>query len=126
MKKIHTKRLIPGRSLCLCSLLALTTPAFAATPVAATDTGCTANNHLTSSNADYVDCVYDWGPWALDIEPAAGGVHVSTTRPLVPHRARVTLRTNSIAALAPVDHAPAIVPISPNTPIPVGGPNDGF
>jgi len=85
---------------------------------------------------------------ALDIEPAAGGISAPTSRPLNARGTKVVLRTNSIAALAPPTEGgavipgrppggtpipppvvplpppsgPGITPISPNVPIPVGGP----
>ncbi|HHO59445.1 MAG TPA: hypothetical protein ENJ64_04325 [Thiotrichales bacterium] len=121
-----------------------------ATPaLAATDSG---KNHTEQKNSEtaYVDSVYDWGAWELDIEPAAGGVQADTSQPLNPRQALVTLRTNSTAALAPkappqpgrpalpviptppvappapTPSIPTITVISPSVPPPVGGPNDGF
>jgi hypothetical protein len=91
----------------------------------------------------YVDSVLKWGAWELDIEPAAGGISAPKTRALNARSSKVALRTNSIAALAPAGGAPVIpgkppgggptlppvvpappglTPISPNVPIPVGGP----
>lgn len=94
---------------------------------------------------DYVDSVTKWGAWELDIEPAAGGLQQSSSQILNARDSKVTLRTNSIAALAPqrpdipavpatpttpavpaVPAVPVITPISPSVPIPVGGPNNGF
>ncbi len=93
----------------------------------------------------YIDSVHKWGAWALDIEPAAGGLHSEGTQPLNARSAKLSLRTNSIAALSPRrvpgDIAispsptpgptapvtiPTITPISPNVPIPGSAPNDGF
>lgn len=93
---------------------------------------------------DYVDSVTKWGAWELDIEPAAGGLQQSSSQIINARDSKVTLRTNSIAALAPQRPAtpaipavpspggpatpaiPAITPIHPNVPVPVGGPSDGF
>jgi len=101
------------------------------------------------SNVAYVDSVFKWGAWELDIEPAAGGLSAPTTRALNARGSKVTLRTNSIAALAPSPQSsvipatpstpvvpatpstpatpaaptiPAVTPISPSVPIPVGAP----
>ena len=94
----------------------------------------------------YVDSVLKWGAWELDIEPAAGGISAPGTKPLNARGTKVALRTNSIAALAPPapgggtpvnpivpgtpiipipPTSPGITPISPNVPIPVGGPGGG-
>lgn len=97
----------------------------------------------TEAEVAYVDSVTKWGAWELDIEPAAGGLTPSSTGALNARDSRVTLRTNSISALAPptVSKPPAIIPppvmppvlppapqiptvtnISPSVPIPVGAP----
>ena len=102
----------------------------------------------TNENNAYVDSVHHWGPWELDIEPAAGGLKAQTTQVLNARDSKVRLRTNSFSALAPpqrpetitrpptplpitpsapvMPSAPTLTPISPNIPIPVGGPGDGF
>jgi hypothetical protein len=102
----------------------------------------------TNENTAYVDSVHHWGPWELDIEPAAGGLKAQTTQVLKARDSKVRLRTNSISALAPPQRpetitrppaplpatpaapvmppAPTLTPISPSIPIPVGGPGDGF
>jgi hypothetical protein len=54
-----------------------------------------------SATVAYVDSVQKWGAWELDIEPAAGGLQASATRPLNVRNAKISLRTNSMAALAP-------------------------
>lgn len=111
------------------------------TTALATATFASNNDNIES----YVDSVHHWGPWELDIEPAAGGIQVPTTGPLNARNSKVALRTNSISALAPQLHSPettssvsptpiipstpstpTIIPISPTVPIPVGGPSDGF
>ena len=99
----------------------------------------------SDSATDYVDSVHSWGAWALDIEPAAGGIQPQATQPLNARETRVSLRTNSISALSPqralpdvitpngptpvpttpaptAPSAPTITPISPDIPIPSGGP----
>jgi len=63
----------------------------------------------SESEVAYVDSVTKWGPWELDIEPAAGGLTPASTGVLNARGSKVTLRTNSIAALAP--------PASPKTPV---------
>ncbi len=102
----------------------------------------------TNENIAYVDSVHHWGPWELDIEPAAGGLKAQTTQVLNARDSKVRLRTNSFSALAPpqrpetitrpptplpvipsapvMPSAPTLTPISPSIPIPVGGPGDGF
>ena len=103
----------------------------------------------TRPDADiaYVDSIHKWGAWELDIEPAAGGVAQPAGQPLLARGGRIRLRTNSIAALAPTPPPavkpppgippqkppvvtpppiPTITPMSPNVPIPVGGPADAF
>jgi len=103
----------------------------------------------SESEVAYVDSVTKWGPWELDIEPAAGGLTPPSTGALNARNSKVTLRTNSIAALAPPtptptpiiitstpipappvttppSPAPRITPISPRVPVPIGGPGDGF
>jgi len=73
-------------------------------------------------NVAYVDSVLKWGAWELDIEPAAGGISAPTPRALNARGAKVTLRTNSIAALAPSAPVPgggtSSNPIVPGTPVP--------
>ena len=69
----------------------------------------------TESEVAYVDSVTQWGPWELDIEPAAGGLTPPSTGALNARDSRVSLRTNSIAALAP----PPGQPVVPNAPAPV-------
>ena len=71
---------------------------------------------------DYVDSVTKWGAWELDIEPAAGGLQQSSSQILKARDSKVTLRTNSIAALAPqrpdIPAVPAVpaIPATPTTP----------
>lgn len=99
------------------------------------------------TNTDYVDSVHSWGAWALDIEPAAGGIQAQASQPLYARATKVALRTNSIAALAPprpltprsdiivIPNTPTPVPtplptpaiptitaVSSSVPIPIGGP----
>ena len=105
----------------------------------------TAQDYNASSTA-YVDSVFQWGAWELDIEPAAGGLQPQTTQVLNARDPKVRLRTNSMSALAPPQRpksitppsspipiapplpipVPTITPISPRVPVPIGGPGDGF
>ena len=108
----------------------------------------TAQDYNTSSTA-YVDSIFQWGAWELDIEPAAGGLQAQTTQALNARDSKVRLRTNSFSALAPPRRpgtvtppaaaplpiapplptpvqVPTITPISPRVPVPIGGPGDGF
>ena len=114
------------------------------TSVAATNNN-TAQDYNTSSTA-YVDSVFQWGAWELDIEPAAGGLQPQTMQALNARDSKVRLRTNSMSALAPPQRpktrtrapaplpvipplpapVPTITPISPRVPVPIGGPGDGF
>ena len=105
----------------------------------------TASSMATADNTSeiaYVDSVTKWGAWELDIEPAAGGLAAPSTGALNARGSKVSLRTNSIAALAPpqsssrMPNAPApttpivppapqiptVTPISPSVPVPVGAP----
>ncbi len=69
------------------------------------------------NNVAYVDSVLKWGAWELDIEPAAGGISAPTTRALNARGSKVTLRTNSIAALAPASPKSPVIPATPSTPV---------
>jgi hypothetical protein len=95
-----------------------------------------------ATTAAYVDSIHQWGPWELDIEPAAGGIQPPSTKALNARDSKVTLRINSIAALAPpapvvfnspVPIVPNVVPVTPppppvTPPIPprIGGPADNL
>ena len=82
----------------------------------------------TNATVAYVDSIHKWGAWELDIEPAAGGLQASATRPLNVRNAKISLRTNSMAALAPPKGAakppggttppPVIPPPSITPPLP--------
>ena len=107
----------------------------------------TAQDYNTSSTA-YVDSIFQWGAWELDIEPAAGGLQAQTTQAMNARDPKVRLRTNSMSALAPPQRpgtvtppaapipiapplpvpvpVPTITPINPGVPVPIGGPGDGF
>lgn len=71
---------------------------------------------------EYVDSIHKWGAWELDIEPAAGGLQQSSSQVLNARDSKVSLRTNSVSALAP--QRPAVpatraipaVPATPTTP----------
>lgn len=56
------------------------------------------------ANTPYVDSVLKWGAWELDIEPAAGGLSQPAIQALNARNAKINLRTNSMAALAPPPH----------------------
>ena len=100
-----------------------------------------------ADTAEYVDSVTKWGAWELDIEPAAGGLQQSSNPVINARESKVTLRTNSIAALAPqrpgpptqtapvifspspTPIVPPVVPVTPPPPPvtpPIGGPADGL
>jgi len=77
-------------------------------------------NDNPSTETAYVDSIHQWGAWELDIEPAAGGITPAATQALNTRNPKVSLRINSIAALAPVAGATAPVPpvaIPPAPPI---------
>lgn len=99
-----------------------------------TATSSAADNDSSGPATAYVDSIHQWGAWALDIEPAAGGLQRQTTQPLNARGTKLTLRTNSISALAPAPPAntnqPAIpvapTPTPPPVTPPIGGPADGL
>ena len=97
------------------ALLTLTT----ASTMAAAESKWKDSDNDSDSEVAYVDSVTKWGPWELDIEPAAGGLTTSSTGVLKARDSRVVLRTNSISALAP-----KTVPgnISTNSPVPTPPP----
>ena len=76
----------------------------------------------------YVDSITKWGAWELDIEPAAGGLKQPVTRALYTRDSKLTVRTNSFAALAPPRQNSVQItpPPAPPTRPPFGGPSDGF
>ena len=104
----------------------------------------TSASFADGTDLTYVDSVHKWGAWGLDIEPAAGGLSQPTMQALNARDSKVTLRTNSIAALAPpapiiitstpipvppaappaipTVYIPTVTTIGPNVPIPVGAP----
>jgi len=103
------------------------------------------SSSIADANADntkiaYVDSVHQWGPWELDIEPAAGGLQPPTTRAINARDSKVSLRINSVSALAPQDRTPVIfvpsptptptpappLPVTPPIPPGKGGPSDGL
>lgn len=94
-------------------------------------------------NMAYVDSIHKWGAWELDIEPAAGGLSQTQTQALNARNSKVTLRTNSVAVLAPPASpkspvvfsppsaliVPNVVPVTPPTPPvtpAIGGPTSGL
>jgi len=127
-----------GRRLLTAAAVAALSMSFSTTSMAATNDDATKGN--TSSTNTYVDSIHQWGAWGLDIEPAAGGLQAQATQPLNARATKVTLRTNSISALAPPPPAivimntpvptplpviPEVPPAPPVTP-PIGGPADGL
>ena len=70
-----------------------------------------------TKNNSYVDSVTQWGAWNLDIEPAAGGLTPAATQALNARGNNLSLRANSISALAQV--APTPKPATPSPAIPV-------
>jgi len=135
----------------MCGVAARVIFIIAATAYATIATAGTTNEvKKTAENTTaYVDSVFQWGAWELDIEPAAGGSQTATTHPLQTRESSVTFRTNSISALAPLQPAgaksvvpevpvvipvipppvtppviliPVVVPISTNVPVPTGAP----
>lgn len=137
----------------LLSVGLLMTVALSSQAAPGTGTSTDASTDADSKNDDttaYVDSIHKWGAWELDIEPAAGGVQPTAGQPLMARDSRIRLRTNSIAALAPTPPpphgpqppvtppqtpptvppapppVPTITPVSPDVPIPVGGPADAF
>ena len=78
----------------------------------------TSSSVAEDDSVTYVDSVLKWGAWELDIEPAAGGISAPTPRALNARGAKVTLRTNSIAALAPTPDVPTNTIVLPGAPVP--------
>lgn len=111
-----------------------------------TFSAATIADETSNETTAYVDSIHQWGAWELDIEPAAGGITPPATQPLNSRSARITLRTNSIAALSPPPSpaspaapvtfdtpttpiVPPVVPVTPPPPPvtpPIGGPTDGL
>ena len=82
----------------------------------------TASNQEETTN--YIDSVTGWGAWELDIEPAAGGLTPTTTQAINARASKVSLRTNSISALAGIPPVPTQIPPvqTPATPVGPTGP----
>lgn len=89
-------------------------------------TSMAAWNNSTDTTPDYVDSVHSWGAWELDIEPAAGGLQSASAQVVNPRDSKVTLRINSVSALAPSAPVPSNVvastPTVPAVPAIPGGP----
>lgn len=68
-----------------------------------------------SGHDNSADCVFDWGAWGLDIEPAAGGISHSSGQIIKPLIPQFSLTTNSTAALAPTEIPPVVTPPPVNT-----------
>ena len=62
---------------------------------------------------EYVDSIHKWGAWELDIEPAAGGLQQPASQALKARDSKVSLRTNSVSALAPQRPAIPAIPAAP-------------
>lgn len=129
---------IPLKLSFACLLLALATPSMGAWKTE------------EETGPAYVDSIHSWGAWELDIEPAAGGLTPPSNQALKARDTKVTLRTNSITALAPpitlnapmppsipstppslppvapvtppTIYIPTVTSVSPTVPIPVGAP----
>lgn len=98
------------------------------------------SEEIAEEETAYVDSVKSWGAWELDIEPSASGLTPASTGALNARNSKVTVRTNSFSALAPIPAppvaaapvqpvipAPPVVPVTPPpvTP-PLGGPASGI
>jgi hypothetical protein len=130
----------------LLTRLCLLTASLALTATSAAATNENIEQDYNKTSTVYVDSIFQWGAWELDIEPAAGGLQAQTTQALTARDSKVRLRTNSMSALAPPQRpesitppsapipiapplpvpVPTITPISPRVPVPIGGPGDGF
>jgi hypothetical protein len=86
----------------------------ASTALAATDPS--ANNE-----EEYVDSVYSWGIWELDIEPAAGPRAPANTA-LNNRALKLKFRPNDNAAYIIDSVAVPVAPITPPPPVPVTPP----
>ena len=126
MKMIKNTQLTSSKTnVTLLARLCLITASFVLTATSAV---------ATNENTAYVDSVHHWGPWELDIEPAAGGLKTQTTQVLNARDSKVRLRTNSISALAPpqrpetITRPPTPLPITPPAPVihAISGPADGL
>jgi len=89
-----------------------------ATCASIVNAGTPATDDESNSQA-YVDSIHQWGPWELDIEPAAGGLKAESAGPLSARESTLSLRTNSISALSPPQPISAIpvVPVAPVIPV---------
>ena len=92
---------------------------FIALSLVITPTAIAGVSDITAENDTvYVDSVTQWGAWNLDIEPAAGGLTQAATQALNARDSSVSLRANSISALAQVaPPVPALKPPTPATPV---------
>ena len=145
---INTQLSINKAAKSLLTRFCLVTASLALTATSAAATNENIEQDYTKTSTVYVDSVFQWGAWELDIEPAAGGLQAQTTQALNARDSKVRLRTNSMSALAPPQRpetvtpppaplpvaapvpapvpVPTITPISPSVPVPIGGPGDGF
>ena len=145
---INTQLSINKAAKSLLTRFCLVTASLALTATSAAATNENIEQDYTKTSTVYVDSVFQWGAWELDIEPAAGGLQAQTTQALNARDSKVRLRTNSMSALAPPQRpetvtpppaplpvaapvpapvpVPTITHISPSVPVPIGGPGDGF
>ncbi len=99
------------------SVLIFTTLILTAVLFAPVTFAATSNHHCKaqSGHNNSADCVFDWGAWGLNIEPAAGGVSHSPGQIIKPLHSQFSLTTNSTAALAPAEIPPVVTPPPVNT-----------
>ena len=111
IKQNRVTNLVPGLFSIKTAQLVLTalTLSFATTSIAAW-------KNSADEAPEYVDSIHKWGAWEHDIEPAAGGLQQSSSQVLNARDSKVSLRTNSVSALAPQRPAVPAVPATPTTP----------
>lgn len=96
-------------------ILMATTAVWTSIAVAGAPTSDEGTNS-TNVNTAYVDSIHQWGAWELDIEPAAGGLQQPSSQALNARGSKVSLRANSISALAPTTSARPTTRAIPATP----------
>jgi len=109
-RQLYTR--LSGQRSRITSVFTVTTAILTAalfTPVTFAATG---NHHCKAQpgHNNSADCVFDWGAWGLNIEPAAGGISHSPGQIIKPLHPQFSLTTNSTAALAPTEIPPAVKP----------------
>lgn len=104
---------------------------FSASAIAAADADKCQSLHKSHEDAD---CVFEWGAWEMDIEPAASGINSSGNHPIKANGSQFTLTANGTSSIAPklkpvavieptIPAPPAATPNIPVTPPPA--PNVG-